>query len=184
MAKHRAGAAWAGKAFQSRRAEKIYWGVSNGVPRPLSGEVKGYIAKGKSDISFGRINEGRDVMVAVRHGAEGAKHARTLFQCAAQAGQKAAWVVLQPLTGRTHQLRLHMQLLGAPIAGDPRYMTDRPLPNSLSKKLHLHARSLELPREGRPPLKFVADMPDHMLSAFKTLGFNPKNDAVDWDELR
>ena len=184
IAKTAASAKWAGRAFQSRRAEKIYWGITNGVPRPISGEIKGYMAKGRLDNRFGNINEGKEVMMAVRHGHDGAKHARTLYDVRSQAGQKAAWVSMMPLTGRTHQLRLHMQLLGAPIAGDPRYMTDRPLPNSLSKKLHLHARSLELPREGRPPLKFVADMPDHMLSAFKTLGFNPKNDAVDWDELR
>ena len=77
-----------------------------------------------------------------------------------------------------------MQLLGSPIAGDPRYMTDRPLPNTLSNMLHLHARSLELPREGKPPLKFVAELPEHMSNAFNTLGFNPKNDEVDWEELK
>ena len=184
IAKTAASAKWAGRAFQSRRAEKIYWGITNGVPRPLSGEIKGYMAKGRLDNRFGNINEGKEVMMAVRHGHEGAKHARTLYDVRSQAGQKAAWVSMMPLTGRTHQLRLHMQLLGAPIAGDPKYMTDRPLPNSLSNKLHLHARSLELPRDGKAPLKFVADMPDHMISAFKTLGFNPKNDAVDWEELR
>ena len=184
IAKTAASAKWAGRAFQSRRAEKIYWGITNGVPRPISGEIKGYMAKGRLDNRFGNINEGKEVMMAVRHGHDGAKHARTLYDVRSQAGQKAAWVSMMPLTGRTHQLRLHMQLLGAPIAGDPRYMTDRPLPNSLANKLHLHARSLELPREGKTPLKFVADLPDHMLSAFKTLGFNPKNDAVDWDELR
>lgn len=172
VAKHRAGAAWAGKAFQSRRAEKIYWGVSNGVPRPLSGEVKGYIAKGKSDISFGRINEGRDVMVAVRHGAEGAKHARTLFQCAAQAGQKAAWVVLQPLTGRTHQLRLHMQLLGAPLVGDPKYLTDRPKPGGLADKLHLHARSITIERPNGQELTVTAPLSAHMMETFNVLDFD------------
>jgi len=101
-----------------------------------------------------------------------------------QAGQKAAWVSMMPLTGRTHQLRLHMQLLGAPIAGDPRYFTDRPLPGGLAKKLHLHARSLELPREGKSALEFVADLPEHLEHAFSIMGFDPKNDTVDWDELK
>jgi len=136
IAKTAAAAKWAGRAFQSRRAEKIYWGITNGVPRPVSGEIKGYMAKG------------------------------------------------MPLTGRTHQLRLHMQLLGAPIAGDPRYFTDRPKPGGLANMLHLHARSLELPRDGREALKFIAELPEHMKNAFATLGFNPKNDAVDWDDLR
>jgi len=184
IAKTAAAAKWAGRAFQSRRAEKIYWGITNGVPRPLSGEIKGYMAKGRLDNRFGNINEGKEVMMAVRHGHDGAKHARTLYDVRSQAGQKAAWVSMMPLTGRTHQLRLHMQLLGAPIAGDPKYMTDRPMPGGLARKLHLHARSLELPREGKSPLKFTAELPEHMETAFGTLGFNPKNDGVDWDELK
>lgn len=184
IAKTAAAAKWAGRAFQSRRAEKIYWGITNGVPRPISGEIKGYMAKGRLDNRFGNVNEGKEVMMAVRHGHDGGKHARTLYEVLSQAGQKAAWVSMMPLTGRTHQLRLHMQLLGAPIAGDPKYMTDRPQPTTLDNILHLHARSLELPREGKPPLKLVADLPQHMISAFQMLGFNPKNDAVDWDELK
>ena len=184
IAKTAAAAKWAGRAFQSRRAEKIYWGITNGVPRPISGEIKGYMAKGRLDNRFGNINEGKEVMMAVRHGHDGGKHARTLYDVRSQAGQKVAWVAMMPLTGRTHQLRLHMQLLGAPIAGDPKYMTDRPQPTTLDNVLHLHARSLELPREGKPPLKLVADMPEHMTTAFDMLGFNPKNDTVDWEELK
>jgi len=143
-----------------------------GVPRPLDGEVKGYIAKGKSDISFGRINEGREVMVAVKHGAEGAKHARTLFQTVAQAGQKAGWVVMQPLTGRTHQLRLHMQLLGAPLVGDPKYLTDRPKPGGLADQLHLHAYSIYMPRPNGTHVSVKAPLPAHMKDSFRTLGFD------------
>lgn len=184
IAKTAAAAKWAGRAFQSRRAEKIYWGITNGVPRPISGEIKGYMAKGRLDNRFGNINEGKEVMMAVRHGHDGGKHARTLYDVRSQAGQKVAWVAMMPLTGRTHQLRLHMQLLGAPIAGDPKYMTDRPQPTTLDNVLHLHARSLELPREGKPSLKLVADMPEHMTTAFDMLGFNPKNDTVDWEELK
>ena len=184
IAKTAAAAKWAGRAFQSRRAEKIYWGITNGVPRPISGEIKGYMAKGRLDNRFGNINEGKEVMMAVRHGHAGGKHARTLYDVRSQAGQKVAWVAMMPLTGRTHQLRLHMQLLGAPIAGDPKYMTDRPQPTTLDNVLHLHARSLELPREGKPPLKLVADMPEHMTTAFSLLGFDTKNDTVDWEELK
>lgn len=184
IAKTAAAAKWAGRAFQSRRAEKIYWGITNGVPRPISGEIKGYMAKGRLDNRFGNINEGKEVMMAVRHGHDGAKHARTLYDVRSQAGQKAAWVAMMPLTGRTHQLRLHMQLLGAPIAGDPRYFTDRPKPGGLANMLHLHARTLELPREGKESLKFTAELPEHMENAFATLGFDPKNDAVDWEDLK
>ena len=76
------------------------------------------------------------------------KYSKTLYHTAAKAGQRLAWVVMKPLTGRTHQLRLHMQLLGVPIAGDPKYMTDRPLPGGIENSLHLHARSITLPIRG------------------------------------
>ena len=172
VAKSVAAAAKIGKAFQSRCAEKIYWGITNGVIKPTSGEIKGYMAKGRLDNRFGNKHEGKEVMEAVRHGTPGAKHARTLYQTIGTAGNKAAWVVMQPLTGRTHQLRLHMQLLGAPLAGDPRYMTDRPLLGGLDNKLHLHAASIAIPR-GEGMQSFSAPLSDHMKTAFNVLGFDP-----------
>lgn len=182
IAKNAKAAAWAGKAFQSRRAEKIYWGVTNGVPQPRTGEIKGYVAKGKTDKSFGNINAGKEIMIAVRHGHPGAKHARTLYQTIQTAGAKAGFVVMMPTTGRTHQLRLHTQILGAPIAGDPKYMTDRPLPGGLAKKLHLHARSLTLPGPNGD-VSFTAPLPTHMKSAFEKLGFETKIELEDWETL-
>ncbi len=184
IAKSAKAASWAGRAFQSRRAEKVYWGVTNGTPKPGSGEIKGYMAKGRLDNRFGNVNEGKEVMMAVRHGTDGAKHARTLYQTVSTAGNKAAWVAMQPLTGRTHQLRLHMQLLGAPIAADPKYMTDRPLPGGLAEKLHLHARSLGLPRDDQDDLFIEAPLPQHMVSAFERLGFDERTPLLAWDEMR
>ena len=183
IAKNVRAAKWAGRAFQSRRAQKVYWGVTNGVPKPSGGEIKGYMAKGRLDNRFGNKHEGKEVMQAVRHGAAGAKHAKTLYMAVAKAGQRAAWVVMQPLTGRTHQLRLHMQLLGCPIAGDPKYMTDRPLPGGLENRLHLHAHSLTLPRDGQHDLYLEAPIPQHIEQAFEVMGFNEANPTVDWDEL-
>lgn len=183
IAKSAAAAKWAGRAFQSRRAEKIYWGVTNGVPRPLSGEIAGYMAKGELDNRFGNIHAGKEVMMAVRHGTEGAKHARTLYEAVATAGAKAAFVVMMPLTGRTHQLRLHMQILGAPLAADPKYMTDRPLPGGLEQTLHLHARSLTIPRQGKADLSVTAPLPPHMDKAFQMFGFHEADTTVDWESL-
>ena len=184
IAKNAAAAKSIGKAFQSRRAEKVYWGITNGIPKPISGEIKGYMAKGVLDNRFGNKHMGKEVMEAVRHGADGAKHARTLYQVVAQAGQRAAFVAMQPLTGRTHQLRLHMQLLGAPLAGDPKYMTDRELPGGLDRVLHLHARSITLPREGEPSITVTAHLPKHMNAAFELFAFDRNQPNVDWDELK
>ncbi|NNE57058.1 MAG: RluA family pseudouridine synthase [Hellea sp.] len=183
VAKNAKAAAWAGRAFQSRRAEKIYWGVTNGVPHPKAGEIKGYMAKGRLDNRFGNKHEGKEVMVAVRHGEKDSKHAKTLYQSVQTAGVKAAFVAMQPLTGRTHQLRLHMQLLGAPIAGDPKYMTDRPRPGGLENKLHLHARTLTIPGPSGD-ITIHAPLPAHMKSAFQQLGFEENAIIDDWEDLK
>lgn len=184
VAKSAKAAAQAGRAFQSRRAEKNYWGITNGLPKPSVGEIKGYMAKGRLDNRFGNVHEGKEVMVPVRHGTDGAKHAKTLYQTVSAAGNRAAWIAMQPLTGRTHQLRLHMQLLGAPIAADPKYMTDRPLPGGLEHKLHLHARSLSLPMEGRGDIYIEAPLPPHMELAFDVLGFDVKSPLRPWDDIK
>lgn len=183
VAKNAKSARWLARAFQSRRTEKIYWGVTNGVPRPTTGEIKGYMAKGLTDNSFGNKNAGREIMVAVRHGEDGGKHARTLYQTVSTAGAKAAWVAMQPITGRTHQLRLHMQLLGAPVAGDPKYLTDRPMPGGLENSLHLHARSLSFEGPDGKAYAFTAELPPHMQQAFFTLGFEEKTEMLPWDDV-
>ncbi|MDG1127303.1 MAG: RluA family pseudouridine synthase [Hellea sp.] len=183
IAKNLSAAKSLGNAFQSRKADKIYWGITNGVPKPSSGEIKGYVAKGRLDNRFGNKHEGKEIMEAVHHGAKGAKYSKTLYYTAAKAGQRLAWVVMKPLTGRTHQLRLHMQLLGVPIAGDPKYMTDRPLPGGIENSLHLHARSITLPIIGKESLYIEAPLPSHMNDAFETLDFEKINPVVDWDDL-
>ncbi len=165
VAKNAKSAAWLGKAFQNRRTTKIYWGITNGVPRPLAGEVKGYMLKGEG-------LDGREIMTAVRHGTQGAKHARTLYQVATAAGKRAAWVVMQPLSGRKHQLRLHMYLLETPLVFDAKYTTDREEPGGLSEQLHLHAKSLILPHPDGHTIELHADLPLHMRAAFDLFGFD------------
>ncbi|PHS39044.1 MAG: RNA pseudouridine synthase [Robiginitomaculum sp.] len=171
VAKNAKSAAWLGKVFQNRRATKIYWGITNGVPRPLSGEVKGYVIKGEG-------HDGREIMTAVRHGTPGAKHARTLYQVASTAGKRAAWVVMQPLSGRKHQLRLHMHLLETPLVFDPKYTTDREEPGGLREQLHLHAKSLTLPHPDGHTIELHADLPTHMQDAFDLFGFD-KNTPIE-----
>ena len=167
IAKNAKVAAWIGKTFQSRRTIKEYWGITNGVPRPSSGEVKGYIGVGEGF-------DGREIMQAVTHGTAGSKHARTLYQTPAEAGKRAAWVVMQPLTGRKHQLRLHMELLGTPMVGDHKYTTDREPPGGLADKLYLHARSIHLPHPNGHSLTVVAPLPNHFIDAFERLGFDQR----------
>ncbi|PHQ60574.1 MAG: RNA pseudouridine synthase [Robiginitomaculum sp.] len=165
VAKNAKSAAWLGKAFQNRSTKKIYWGITQGVPRPATGEVKGYVAKGEGF-------DGREVMMAVRHGTPGAKHARTLYQVASSAGNRAAWVVMQPLSGRKHQLRLHMHLLETPLAFDPKYTSDKEELGGLAPQLHLHAKSLTLPHPDGHTIELHAALSAHMQNAFDLFGFD------------
>ena len=107
-----------------------------------------------------------------------AARAITDYRTLDHAGQKLAWLELKPLTGRTHQLRVHCVAIGAPILGDVKYA--RPDQNNafaatidgLSSELHLHARALRLPHPAGGTLLVEADLPPHMTETFRTLGFH------------
>ena len=113
VAKTRFAAAALAKTFRSRSARKIYWALVAGVPRPQQGRVSTFLAKEeREDESMMRIAE---------HGDEGASHAVTYYAVVETAAQKLAWLSLKPVTGRTHQLRAHMEHIGHPIIGDEKY---------------------------------------------------------------
>ncbi len=94
------------------------------------------------------------------------------------AGRRAAWVALRPLTGRTHQLRVHMAAVGHPIVGDGKYGgAEAFLSGSVSKNLHLHARSIYIPgrmrglKSVRHAFEVSAPLPRHMAESWELLGF-------------
>jgi 23S rRNA pseudouridine955/2504/2580 synthase len=114
---------------------------------------------------------------------EGAKAATTDYRVIEQAGSRAAWVALKPVTGRTHQLRAHMAAIGCPIAGDGKYGGrgqendgsgwGAGLGGALSRKLHLHAAQLSFPDpvSGRV-MRFTAPLPEHMARTFELFGWD------------
>jgi len=182
MARTRAAAKALTDAFRSRDTRKIYWAVVAGVPQPRMGTVKWGLVKAPG---HGGKGEG-EKMICVHPGAvdatPGAKRAVTDYAVLQNLGQRAAWVALVPVTGRTHQLRAHMAEMGHPIVGDGKYGGSGQenlgdgwgamLGGEISKKLHLHARSLSLthPVTGKR-LTITAPLPDHMGRTWQTLGF-------------
>jgi len=157
-------------AFRGRDVEKTYWAVVAGRPIPPAGHI---------DLPLRRSGgtRGERTEVADRSD-EDAARAITDYRTLDHAGQKLAWLELRPLTGRTHQLRVHCVALGAPILGDVKYA--RPDQNNafsatvagLSGELHLHARALQFPHPAGGTLLVEADLPPHMTETFRTLGFN------------
>src|SRR5690606_22290309 len=105
---------------------------------------------------------------------ENGQPARTRYRVIDRAGNRAAWVELQPLTGRTHQLRAHLAAIGHPIVGDGKYGGHAAVPDrSIRRQMHLHARRLVIDEPGGGTLDVTADLPEHFAASMEQLGFDP-----------
>jgi len=152
------------ESLRRRDAQKIYWALTRGVPKKHSGTVKLALAK-----EGGRGNE---KMVGVERGEEDAKHAITDYVVIDHAGDEYAWVAAKPITGRMHQIRVHLASLGTPIVGDFKYGAAAAQPTGdIENRLHLHARSIDIAHPDGGRLSTTASLPRHMQKAWKLLGF-------------
>jgi 23S rRNA pseudouridine955/2504/2580 synthase len=157
-------AARLGKAFQGRIVRKIYWALVVGVPEMVEGRI---------DLPLGKRPgpRGERMMADGRAG----KSAITLYSVIETAGQAASWLALWPLTGRTHQLRVHCAAIGHPVASDGKHGGEAAfLPaEGVARRLHLHARELRLPSpSGHGELHIVAELPPHMAESWDLFGFD------------
>jgi 23S rRNA pseudouridine955/2504/2580 synthase len=149
------------KTFSSRTARKVYWALIVGVPSPDEGMIDLPLAKQPG-------TGGEKMHVDEENGLA----ARTRWRLVDRAGNRAAWVELQPLTGRTHQLRAHMAALGHPIVGDAKYGgAEAFLTGGISRKLHLHARRIRVDGPEGGEIDVTAELPDHFAESLATLGF-------------
>lgn len=150
-------------AFRERTARKIYWALVAGVPSPRQGKIDLPLAK--------IVGPGGERMM---EDDEAGKRAITLYSVLETAGRKAAWLAMMPLTGRTHQLRAHCAFLGTPIVGDGKYGGERAfLTGAVSRKLHLHARAIDMPHPAGGRLRVRAPLPSHMRQTWKLLELDP-----------
>jgi 23S rRNA pseudouridine955/2504/2580 synthase len=173
VAKTRFAASTLTGSFRSRSARKIYWAMVAGVPKPKQGRISTFLAKEeREDDSFMRIAE---------HGDEGASHAVTYYAVVETSAQKLAWVSLKPVTGRTHQLRAHMEHIGHPIVGDPKYfqIENWELPGGIQNRLHLLARRIVIPHPRGGLIDATAPLPPHMQQTWNLLGL----DAARFDPI-
>jgi 23S rRNA pseudouridine955/2504/2580 synthase len=152
-------------AFRGRDVRKTYWAVVVGRPSPASGVIDQPLAKVGAGAGALVIGASRDD--------EDAASARSEYELIEAAGRKLSWLALSPLTGRTHQLRVHCESLGTPILGDPKYGGKAAHMEGFPDRLHLHARALDLPHPAGGRLLVEAPLSPHMRETFRTLGFSP-----------
>ncbi len=153
LGRHRKALQKLGKLFEQGRVKKTYWALVRGNA-PDSGRIEAPLRKASADPRNWRMEV-----------QEGGQEAVTLFRILGRS-EGISWLELQPLTGRTHQLRVHLAHLGCPIVGERIYAEPD------GEMLHLHARAVEVPiSASKPPVYAEAPPPEHMLPLLERRGY-------------
>jgi 23S rRNA pseudouridine955/2504/2580 synthase len=148
-----------------RDTSKVYWALTRGVPKQKHGVIRAALAK--------EGVRGKDERMMVSE-EDDAKSAVTEYAVMGTAGSEFAWVAARPITGRTHQIRVHLASLDTPIVGDFKYGgADSRGRGDIADKLHLHARSIDIGRPDGGRLQVTARLPPHMVKSWALLGFDP-----------
>lgn len=147
------------KGFREHTLHKTYLALTRGVPKKNMGEIKAPLEK---------IGERVQVV-------ESGKPALTQYEVLDSVGDKYALISASPLTGRTHQIRAHLEYLGTPIYGDDKYFGEERCKNSLiAHKLHLHAYKIDLSSIYGRKMEISAKLSDYFKESLNTLGINFK----------
>lgn len=162
LARTAAVAAHLAETFRDKESEKVYWAVVVGVPAPRYGRIDRSMAKRRGHGGERVAIDGEDGQRAI-----------TDYRILDAAGRRAAWLELKPVTGRTHQLRVHCLAIGTPILGDGKYGgANAFVPGAeLPRQLHLHARAITVPHPRGGTLAVTAPLPVHMRETFGYFGF-------------
>ena len=176
VAKTRIAAAALGKAFQGRDVLKTYWALCAGVPEMTEGTIN--LAIAKKMIRVGARDQER--MAPAEE--DDAKKAITDYMLLDAAGP-VAFLALKPLTGRTHQLRVHCAAIGTPIVGDRKYGGPGSFIEGVPDGMHLFCRAMTFshPTTGRS-MTLTAPLTGRMKETWSLLGFDP-NASVVWPDL-
>jgi RluA family pseudouridine synthase len=152
LGRHRKALSKLGRLFQSGRVDKTYWAVAVGAPAEDSGRIELPLAKLTPKSGWKMVVDRDNGQVAV-----------TDYRVRGRS-DGLSWIELNPRTGRTHQIRVHLAALGCPVVGDPVYGTG-------GKPLHLHSRAVSLPLyPARAPIGAEAPVPPHMKAALAACG--------------
>jgi len=167
LGRHRKALEKLGLLFKQGKIDKSYWAVVEGGP----GEDEGLI-----DLPLGRLDATRGWWMKIDpKGLPSKTRWRVRGRGTNAAGSPICWLELEPLTGRTHQLRVHCAALDFPILGDPIYGSGA----SPDQTLHLHARAIAIPlSKNKPAIGVEACIPEHMRENLKVCGWTEALDEA------
>ncbi len=153
------------RAFRNRDVFKTYWALVAGVPQPGEGVIEVPLRK----------RAGHDGYELVVPDPDSGRDAVTEYRVANRLGTRISWLVLNPRTGRTHQLRAHCALMETPIIGDRKYGRGQESGSSpIAEGLHLHARAITFPHPSGGTITVSAPLPVHMAETWQALGLDPE----------
>jgi tRNA pseudouridine32 synthase / 23S rRNA pseudouridine746 synthase len=160
LGRHRKALAHLGKLFQRGAIAKTYSAIVVGHP-PDEGRIDFALAR--------RTDDKRSWIMKVAQDGTDGDASSTLFKVLGR-GDGLGWLELKPLTGRTHQLRVHCAASGFPIAGDTLYGGDTS--RAAARMVHLHAQQVVIPQKrDQPALIIEAPVPEHMHTLFEACGY-------------
>jgi RluA family pseudouridine synthase len=161
LGRHRKALADLGALFAAGKIEKTYWALTVGAPG--TGELG---EEGLIDKPLLKIDSRRGRMAVDKKGQASQTTWKTLGK---SADGRIAWLELSPLTGRTHQLRVHLASIGCPILGDRLYGVGTA--DLLAPQLCLHARQIVVPiYRNKPAVSATAEPPEHMVEGLGVCG--------------
>lgn len=160
LGRHPRAMAQLNQLFRDGKIGKTYWAVVEGSPEQDEGLI---------DLPLAKLSPDRGWWMKVDP-AGLPSQTRWRVMGRGRLGEiEIAWMALEPLTGRTHQLRVHCAASGWPILGDEIYGS---APREGGPGLHLHARSITIPlNPKRDPVHVEAPAPAHMQPALAACGF-------------
>jgi tRNA pseudouridine32 synthase/23S rRNA pseudouridine746 synthase len=166
LGRHRKALAQLGKLFKNGAVGKTYWAVVEGGPAADEGQI---------DLPLGRLDDTRGWWM--KHDPEGKPSVSRWTVLGRSPAANLSWLALEPLTGRTHQLRVHCAEMGWPVLGDAVYGT---APRNGGPGLHLHAREIVVPLyKNREPIRVTAPIPAHLHARLTDCGWRDQSEAVD-----
>lgn len=148
------------KLFFEGAVDKTYWAICRGVPEKLSGTINAPLKKWAEKAGW--------KMSVAKAGEEGAMNAVTTYRTLTTK-DGVSFIEAKPKSGRTHQIRVHLASIGAPIIGDPLYGDLSP--EDRAQKMMLHARRVIVPiSKNKEPVTVQAPPPEWVASRLAALG--------------